>query len=258
MKNILSLDIDDTIISSKEEFYDGVDKLLKNAKEKNYLIVINTSRPICAAKPIIDKIEGVDYIIFNNGCAITSKPFLEIEYISYIKKNDFRKIVRVGKELGMSIRLQTTDGIIALDNYIWTFDSKKYYRPKSYYSKYDCFNGKVLKISLLQKNINVMVKSLKGKLPNSVEVFNTKEGLYEVVPKLTNKGSGLLHLQECYEKEVEEIIHIGDGENDIPAFNMSTIGISFKKSKIAVKTVADIVVENPEQGGLEYISKHVI
>ncbi len=70
---------------------------------------------------------------------------------------------------------------------------------------------------------------------------------YEILPKGTNKGSGLGKLTELVGIDKRKVIAIGDNENDISMIKTAAVGIAVGNACEELKAVADMVtVRNTE------------
>lgn len=255
--NVLSLDVDGTIISLDEIPYEGVKELMMEAKE-NYYIIINSSRPYCAIKKIIQDYPEIDAVIYNNGCAYSINPFDNHIYITWIEVQLVNELISMLKNRGFSIRLQTSKGIIALDNRKWISDDKEYFRPYVISARYNEDMGKVMKISLFGNDIKKKYNQIRSIIPELLSIYNTKENLLEIVPNCIQKGEGMNRLINDNNLQVKTIIHIGDGINDISAFQNATVAVTFKKADEIVKKHATNIVDNPEDGALLNIARTIL
>lgn len=64
---------------------------------------------------------------------------------------------------------------------------------------------------------------------------------YEILPKNTNKGSGLKRLADIFGIDRSKIIAVGDNENDISMFKTAKTGIAVANASETVRAAADMV-----------------
>ncbi len=64
---------------------------------------------------------------------------------------------------------------------------------------------------------------------------------YELLPKNTGKGEGLIHLAELLNIEISHTIGIGDNENDLSLVQMAGAGVAVANAIDAVKRAADYI-----------------
>lgn len=72
----------------------------------------------------------------------------------------------------------------------------------------------------------------------------------EVLPPGTSKGHGLQLLLDDLRILPEEVMAIGDGENDLKMLHMAGIGVAMGNGKTAVKSIADYVTADNNHSGV--------
>ncbi|PKA63402.1 hypothetical protein AXF42_Ash005297 [Apostasia shenzhenica] len=83
--------------------------------------------------------------------------------------------------------------------------------------------------------------------------------MLEIVPLGTSKGSGIRLLLDHLGVSENEVMAIGDGENDIEMLKLASLGVALANGSDKVKAVADVIgLSNDEDGVAEVIYKHVL
>jgi Cof subfamily protein (haloacid dehalogenase superfamily) len=81
----------------------------------------------------------------------------------------------------------------------------------------------------------------------------------EVLPPGASKGRGVRMLLDDLGIEPEEMLAIGDGENDLEMLQMAGVGVAMGNGKTAVKAIADYVTsDNNHSGVAEAIEKFAL
>ena len=81
----------------------------------------------------------------------------------------------------------------------------------------------------------------------------------EVLPLGASKGRGVQMLLDDLGILPEEMMAIGDGENDLEMLQMAGIGIAMGNGRTAVKAIADYIVsDNNHSGVAEAIEKFAL
>lgn len=68
---LITFDIDGTILNDRKKLTDYTRKVLNKAAEKGVWIIPNTGRSIFLLLPILKKLKGVQYVSSLNGAVIT-------------------------------------------------------------------------------------------------------------------------------------------------------------------------------------------
>ena len=80
----------------------------------------------------------------------------------------------------------------------------------------------------------------------------------EIMHQSVGKGSALLKILERYGIDPSECIAFGDGENDIPLFDVCGMGIAMGNAMRALKKRADgITLSNDQDGAAVWIRAHI-
>ncbi|XP_074286961.1 endoribonuclease YBEY, chloroplastic isoform X2 [Silene latifolia] len=88
-------------------------------------------------------------------------------------------------------------------------------------------------------------------------VVQTVPDMLELVPHGTSKGNGVQLLLDHLGVTPNEIMAIGDGENDIEMLKLATLGVALSNGSDKTKAVADVIgVSNDEDGVADAIYRY--
>ncbi|KAH9611161.1 hypothetical protein KSS87_016360 [Heliosperma pusillum] len=88
-------------------------------------------------------------------------------------------------------------------------------------------------------------------------VVQTVPDMLELVPHGTSKGNGVKLLLDHLGVTPNEIMAIGDGENDIEMLKLATLGVALSNGSDKTKAVADVIgVSNDEDGVADAIYRY--
>ncbi|KAI7757236.1 hypothetical protein M8C21_023757 [Ambrosia artemisiifolia] len=88
-------------------------------------------------------------------------------------------------------------------------------------------------------------------------VVQAQPDMLEVVPSGTSKGSGVRMLLDHFGVTADEVMAIGDGENDIEMIELASLGIALSNGSEKTKAVANIIgVSNDEDGVADAIYRY--
>ena len=74
--------------------------------------------------------------------------------------------------------------------------------------------------------------------------------MYEVLPKNNNKGTGLKKLAEKLGIKQEEVMAIGDGNNDIEMLKFAGVGVAMGNGTKMAKDAANYITDTNENNGV--------
>jgi hypothetical protein len=131
--------------------------------------------------------------------------------------------------------------------------------------------GDVYTLSFVSESYGDMERSFKkflglaetGALPQEVEVeisqASSHLNVFSVTAKDVNKGSSLVELAKIYGLRKEEIMAIGDSENDLAMIKMAGIGVAMGNGLQILKDCADYVAPSVcEDGVAEAIERFAL
>lgn len=260
---LLAIDLDGTLV---ENFADTDKETFSLLKEfaKNNKVIIATGRPFRSSKMFYDLLELNTPIINYNG-AFVHHPrdsfFPELNL--YLKKEDILQLF--------------TDNMNAIDDIFCEREDEIYLlRMKEYIKPYLHMNNAEIKIGNLSEILPsklhssiVFVKEdcvrqiedyLKRNLPHLALRKWIKDVtlVCELYNPLISKAKALALIANYYQIKKENIIAIGDGENDIEMLEFANLGIAVKGSCKELTDKAKIVVEcGKEKSVKEFLLKNI-
>ena len=273
---MVCIDMDGTLLGKRRKISEKSKGVIKKAHEKGVEIVVTTGR-IYNNAAYFSHILGVKSpVIAANGAIVIEKKNNNIIYEGYIPSEDCLEVVEILNRHKVSFQFYTTDTIYCsnLISKIGTelFMTKQigYEMLKIKYILVDKIEkwkeilennqGKITKciaLSPKSKKIEDIKKSLK-KLKN-ITFYGSGKKSVEINYKEVSKGNAVKVLGEYYGISSDEIMCIGDNENDISMIKYAGLGVAMANAISEVKEVADYVTEsNKEDGVAQAIQKFIL
>lgn len=114
---------------------------------------------------------------------------------------------------------------------------------------------------LFMDTIEVIAKDLRPYWAEATgdraRVIQTVPDMLELVPPETSKGMGVKMLLDHLGSSANEVMAIGDGENDIEMLELASLGIALSNGAEKTKAVADVIgISNDEDGVADAIYRH--
>jgi len=92
-----------------------------------------------------------------------------------------------------------------------------------------------------------------------LEVVSSFKDNFEVMCKGVSKGRGVEVLANMYGFKREEVICIGDNENDLSMIRYAGLGIAMGNAEEEVKSEADFITRSNDEDGVAYaIDKFIL
>ena len=214
-------------------------------------------------------------ILANNGNIVRETEKDEIIIEKYLNIEDFQTVVERGKQKDLHPIIHVDnyengyDMIVELDikndsygNY-FSPDEKRYKRVNSYL---DIKDEKILAVVYLgeKKKMEEFYLDINKNYPNKynvhiVENIRAAEALLEIMNPLGCKWQSLQEYARERGIREDEIIAIGDDNNDTPMIKNAGLGIAMKNASKDVKKIADIITEKDNNdSGVAFELKKVL
>jgi Cof subfamily protein (haloacid dehalogenase superfamily) len=267
---LIALDLDGTLLDDNKKISTENIITINNLINKGLKVVIATGRGYYSAKKLTEKLDKKLTILANNGNIIRNTSDDLTIFARYMEKEIVKDILIEGKKINLNPIVHVdyfTDGIDMVieenisDNFIERYISKNPSRFKAVSNNILYNVDRVLALVYLgsRERLNVFYQGLIDKYPkkHSSHILNNiqvAEAMLEIMNPFANKGVTLLEYCNSIGIKAEEVIAIGDDNNDIDMIKNVGLGIAMKNGSELVKGSADIVTEEDNNNsGVAYI-----
>lgn len=262
---MLVMDIDGTLLPKDKTISQKNREAIKAASDMGIKVVVSTGR-LYASAYLLTRAFGntVKSIISSNGAQITREDIGRVVYEKPMKENDIFKILNLCAKYNAECLFHSGDTIFApkkpfyfdMLNQGATDDRKVKFQPAddSNWERIIRLNeGKILKGVIMDNDIekiSLIKKDIMGSM--DVEVAQMSDDCIEITHKGVSKGNAVKHLTDIYGICMDEVICIGDNENDISMIRHAGLGIAMGNGNDIIKRVADFVTLTDENDGVAY------
>lgn len=263
MYKLLGIDLDGTLLNSEHKISEGNKKNIRLLYKKGVKIVLLSGREPNSLTAFAKELEIREPLAGLNGGIIVDHTGEKILYekclseesakktISYVYNENIHTLIFI-RNIVLSSNIEFEDleivrkyistDIKAIDNII------RYIEDNNLWSK-------ISKILLMEENQNLLKHrtilnkltnenlSLEFSLPNFLELFNRD----------VSKGNALTIIGQILNIKSEEMVVIGDGENDISMFEYAGIGVAMENALDIVKNKADYVTLSNDEDGVSHV-----
>jgi hypothetical protein len=281
---LLALDLDGTLLNSHGQLSERNRLALQEARERGVRVAVVTGRRFRDARPIALEI-GLDTpVISHNGALTKHARTLETVNATLLPLDAAREVLRVGREEAMDAMVsddpvgkgvlvydRISDGNYALGRYItWSrrihgdeaddairrVDSLEEYldHPPVHIS----FSGScAVMIAMRERLIE--------EIGDAIKVFTTEYRkqdftLLDVLSPAASKGVGVAASAAEYGIAREEVMAIGDNQNDLEMLQYAGTGILMGNADVSLADHGDfhMTASNDEDGVALAIEKHIL
>ena len=248
MYKLVVMDIDGTLLTSDKKIGEYTKNIIQNYSNK-VKIVLASARGFCTIKSYLLELNLVD----NNNYTIAYNGGL-------ISKNSGEIIVK---------KSIATNKLELLEEYIKKWNDSEWF----YYFYEDRINrNKILNINEFihsreiykvvcisnEKEIVKMRDEMPKELKDEFQITSSETTRIEFVPKGITKVEAIKFLMNLLNIKQEEIISIGDGENDIDMIKFSGCGVAMGNASENVKKISDRIAYSNDEDGVGKILNELL
>lgn len=272
---IVAIDLDGTLLTDSKEVTDENIEVLRALSQRGVDIVIATGRRYYSAKEFVKRL-GMDdvTILANNGTIVRNMSNDELVVYKYFDDYDFYSLIEEGKK-------RKLHAVTHVNKYLEGYDM-----VGEYSSKDDRYGNYLHEAGNRYRKVNDLLQyekpnTLAVVYPGELEMLNRFKaeveekfygkfniylmqklvGVSPILEIINSGGSKWIALCDYANQRgvrAEEIIAIGDDNNDLEMIEKSGLGIGMKNGSEEVKAAADIVtVQDNNNSGLAKVLREV-
>jgi Cof subfamily protein (haloacid dehalogenase superfamily) len=272
---LLAVDIDGTLVNSRDELTPGVRAALREAADAGVKIVLATGRRYSRALPFAEPL-GIRAPLVTASGALIKDPFdHRTLFRAHLERADLLEVLKVTSGHGF-------DAVLYGDTFHHGFD---YYCPKligvgpelaEYYSVNagserqqhdlmhnppdDIFAGFAMGT---REQMFALEAELHRKLPGKLYLHVIRSPRYqgymcEIAPAGATKWSGVRHVADAENIADHEICAVGDDVNDLPMLVGSGLGVAMGNAVEELKSAADRIAPHNDEDGLAEVVRWIL
>ena len=269
---LVALDMDGTLLNEKVLVSQKNQEALLECQKQGVMVILATGKARTSALLACEK-SGIGHMfstkspgIFIQGLLVHG-PDGEILSQTYLSKDVVRKSFEYAEENNIACCGFLGDTNVTLRSHPRLDElHERYFEPESYVasSVEDIVEQNVYKILFYGDDEEIIKKSVKPyweeNIVEGAKITQAIPEMLELVPTGTSKATGLKKLLKEYDISPNEIMAVGDGNNDIEMLGLAGIGVAVQNATPDLKEVADVVLAstNDEDGAAEAIWKFVL
>lgn len=270
---LICIDMDGTLLMDQQNVSEENKRAIKEAVSRGIHVAITTGRVYNCAKLYSDEIGLKTPIIASNGAFIGGSNG-ETIYNNPLSSNEIKDFLSLTKQYGLLSYLTGNFGIVSttelLDNHIYKILNKrlkdeekiKFEVIDNIDNAFKLYPNQLLKGVCIEKNniSNLMkVKKELKQLNPELEIVSSWDDNFEIMKKGSSKGEAVAQLAKYFNLKRDEVMCIGDSENDLSMIEYAGIGVAMGNAIDIVKNSAQYVtLPNTESGVAKAIEKFVL
>lgn len=268
---LICLDMDGTLLDTNKKISDRTKNAIKKAHEKGVKIAISTGRVFISAKYYANMLGISAPIIASNGAYIKEKDKEEIIYKSPIDESLCKDIINIAKNYEFHFYLNTCDTIISAKPYPkgYTYlemsnelpDDMKVHLEVNTNLEEEATNrnGQIVKAICISDDREMLENARKEvESLGNLEIVSSLGDNFEIMNKEVSKGKGVKVLADFYGISQDEVICMGDGENDLSMIKYAGLGVVMGNAPDSIKKYADYIADTNDNDGVAKVIEEFV
>jgi len=265
---LIAIDMDGTLLNPQHEVTPAVKQALAAAREKGVQIVLATGRPFVGVQRYLKELalqEDGCYCITNNGALVHDAQDGSVIAEVALKIEDYRYLEELSRQLGVHFHALTKTDLYTAN------------RDISEYSVHESFTTGIPlqfcpaeemdpaltfpKVMMIDRPelLDQAISQLPADARERYTIMKSSPYFLEILDKRVNKGEGVKVLATKLGIPRENIMTLGDQENDIAMLEYAGLGVAMGNALDSVKAVSQFVTKTNLEDGVAYaVNKFVL
>lgn len=273
MYKLIAIDLDGTLLNSHKHVSQENRKSIRLAMDKGVKVVICSGRIFVGARVFANEV-GITSgpLIGCNGAVIKELDTQQVLYSKLLNMEDCFRIIDICKGEGLYYHAYVGDTLYTerLEFSALNYHSKNQKLPEhqrvdiklveNLKNTFEYHDTPATKFVVVSEDVKQLARARKlAEELSTVGVMSSDHNNFEIVNCEVNKGAALSFITQRLGINQEEVIAIGDNENDYSMIEYAGLGVAMGNAQESIKGIADYVTSTNDCNGVsEVIKKFVL
>lgn len=259
MIKLVAIDLDGTLLDPNRQITAEVKSAVKKAKAAGVKIVITTGRPLPGVVDILKALELTDqsdYVITYNGGLVqraTGEEFIK----ETLSSEDWLDLDAAARKIGLPIHAITREGIYTPNHDVGRYtvqEAQMVKMPLYIRQPEDIAALEIAKVMMVdeQEALDDGIAYLPFEFFERYNVVKSTPYYLEFMNKKASKGSAVKHLAEKLSFDLDEVMAIGDEENDRSMLEVAGCPVVMENGKTELKKIAKHITKSNAKSGVAH------
>lgn len=258
MIKLIALDMDGTLLNNEKRISERNYQTIQAAKKAGIKVVLASGRPLQGLLPHLEHLDLMgkdDFVVSYNGALVQRVGGGEVLHKSSLKGADAKAIFKVSQQLGVYIHaFSVTQGLITHQHNPWTAIEATLNKIKATEIDFTALddNEDIIKVMLVadEKVLTTAIKNLPVHLREQYTVVQSAPFFLELLHLSSNKGIAIEKLSQLLNINADEVMCIGDAENDHAMLKFAGVAVAMENADQATKALANYTTKSNQHDGV--------
>lgn len=266
---LIAFDMDGTLLNSKKEINKESIYAINKAFHAGKEVILCTGRCIAELEKYIKQIPELRFIVGASGAFVYDLKEQREIYTQAISVEQVYQILDVAKTVDAMPHILTDKSIVSRKDFenMEHFDMKHYIplfkdvaiKVENIYKYYEEHEMPVVKLNMYHASPQEREKTKEKLRGKNFILADAERTSVEISANGTTKGTGLEQLCKYLGITMDEVIAVGDADNDIDVLSKVGLSIAMGNANEKVKSICDVIVSDCDSNGcVEAIEKYLL
>ncbi len=250
--------MDGTLLNNDKQISSRTFNTIQVAKSAGIKIVLASGRPLEGLRPHLNHLgltSDDDFVISYNGSIVQRVGNGEVIHQTTLRGSDAKILHKVASKLDVYIHaFSTNKGLITHQLNQWTdIESRLNGVPVSEtdFQQLDDSDS-LIKIMMVAEEtvIDKAIANLPASLKQNYTVVRSAPFFLEFLHIESNKGIGVAHLADILGLSAEQVMCVGDAENDHHMLKFAGFSVAMDNADLDTKALANYIAPSNDQDGV--------
>ncbi|MDR3433305.1 MAG: sugar-phosphatase [Rouxiella aceris] len=265
---LIAIDMDGTLLNPQHEVTPAVKQALAAARKLGVQVVLATGRPFIGVKRYLEELDLQQqdcYCITNNGALVQhaddGRCFAEVT----LTFADYLYFEALSRQLGVGFHALTQSDLYTANADISPYSIHEAYLtgiPLRFRTPQQMDPALTFpKVMMVDKpeRLDQAVSQIPDEIRSRYTIMKSAPYYLEILDKRVNKGEGVKVLAEKLGIARENVMTLGDQENDIAMLEYAGLGVAMGNAIDSVKAISQFVTKSNREDGVAYaVEKFVL
>lgn len=252
--------MDGTLLDSQKEIPQAHIEAIHKAIAAGVKLVLCTGRPLVGVKPYYDQLglaQENEYVIVDNGCAIHQTSDWGLVSYYALRKEEISYLNQIAQQTPAQLTFFDEERYLVLGeeaNDLVRYDAGLVFTEPVTISLEEALSDQLVLFQAMflaeEDQLDRFEQEFDQELSQHFSAVRSQPYIYETMPKGVTKSTALKDLAEKLGIEPQEIMAIGDANNDIEMLEYAGLGVAMGNASQHVKDLADYVTDSNDQNGV--------
>lgn len=259
MIKLVAIDLDGTLLDENRQITPAVKSAVADAKAAGVKIVITTGRPLMGVTDILTELnllDHSDYVITYNGALVqraTGEEFIK----ETLEADDVLDLDWVARKIGLHMHAITRDGIYTSNRDIGKYtvqEAQMVSMPLYFRQPEEIAALEIAKIMMVDQPeiLDDGISYLPFELFERFNLVKSTPYYLEFMNKKASKGNAVKALAKKLFLDMDEVMAIGDEENDRSMLEVVGNPVVMENGKAELKKIAKYITKSNRESGVAH------